>query len=201
MKLVQLLFAIAFILFAGCQGKKSKTQTDSTYPLPDSSIVHFLRLRNAASTPDSIKAAIKDNVVVLSTSDETRFLIAYQYPGDPPGSFIGFDLLGLSSELAEYPYKKTTLENFETENGITLVPFLDEILKKKGSDYVIKEENGLVTYTWYDAPPDFLKRYNSSEYLFEVSAMDSLVTRIRFGLVPDSANEVRALQKINDSTQ
>jgi hypothetical protein len=197
------LVAILFILSSCQQVTKSRAKTrKETAPashdliIPDSSISNFLKLRDPVSTPDSIKKAIKDNVVILSNKDETRFLIAYQYPGDPLGSFIGFELSGLSTEIVDYPIK-TNIPSFVTENGVSNNCELEEILKFKGNNYYKTEENGLATYSFNDVPEDFLDRHNSEEYFFEVQAMEGLLNRIQFGfIVKDSTENTGRLEKV-----
>lgn len=176
---------ILIIIFANCGERRDRPNDAVAMAFkPDTSINKILKLRDASSTPDSIKAAIKNGRVVLSTKDETKFLVAYQYPGDSLGSFMRFELKGMTSELADSPYIKTQLEKFETETGLTFISNLTELLKKKGSNYTISQNSDVFVYQYFDVPEDFLKRYKSEEYLFEIQSINNYVTSIEFGFVP-----------------
>jgi hypothetical protein len=180
------LITIVFILSSCHEATKTNVTNKN---LPDSSVSNFLKLRDPDSTPDSIKSAIKDNVVVIANNTETSFLIAYQYPGDPPGSFIGFELSNLSNKIVDCPYVKTNIAEFTTGSGVSKLNEVQDILQIKGKKYIKTEENGVVIYSYLEAPKDFLERHNSDGYMFEVEAVDGLLSRIHFGLVQTKAPE------------
>jgi hypothetical protein len=154
---------------------------------PDSSVNALLELRNAAKTPDSINTTYNDSthVVVLSTSDELQFLIAYQSPGEDSGSYIGFEISRLSKDLMDYPYKKLKTEKFITQNGIFLEMSVADLIKIKGPQFEKKSDSGLDTYIWTVTPADFLKRHHASKYIFQCDVAFDKISRIRFGFMPD----------------
>jgi hypothetical protein len=178
---LSLLIVISIILSTGCGpgglnifGKR----------MPDSSINH-LQLRNPASTPDSVKNMLTNGsrVAVFTTADEMEYLVAHQDPDGPPGSFVGFEVSHLSSDLIDYPNKKTTVKHFTTENGMYLNMPLDDLLDIKGNEYVKSNNNGVTVYRYMGAPKDFLSRHNSEEYILEFEEVEGKVSRIRFGFI------------------
>lgn len=154
---------------------------------PDSSVNNLIQLRNAEKTPDSISAAINDSlgVIVLTTRNDLQYLIAYQYPGDPKGSFIGFEITHLSTDLLDYPNKKVNADEFVTQNGIRLGMTSADLAQIKGDSVEINSSNGISTYTYTGAQPDFLTRHASDQYIFECELVNDQVSRIRFGFLPE----------------
>jgi hypothetical protein len=153
--------------------------------MPDSTINHTIQLRNAAETPGWIKNAIIDtqHVAVLTTSNEMEYLIAYQDPDGERGTFIGFEITSLTSDLLDFPSKKVKSKHFMTENGIYLRMPIEEVLNIKGRNFFKHSENGITTYRYFGAPKDFLSRHRSEEYMFEFEEVEKRVSRIRFGFI------------------
>lgn len=197
-----LLLVIVILLIQGCGPGADKKSSLKAAVMPDSSVNKMLQLLNAEFTPDSIKNAIDSNgMVVLTTNDETKFMIAYQFPGGPKGSFIGFELCGMKSEIIDYPAKKVNTDLFKTTNGIYFGMPEADFLKVKGDKYQkTSDHEDIATYVYTDAPEDFLQRHNSQQYIFECEMSLQKVSRIRFGFLPeviDSTSD-RRLKKVNE---
>ena len=196
------LLIIFILFFQSCGPGADKGLSLKTAVMPDSSVNKMLKLLNAEFTPDSIKNAIDSNgIVVLTTNDETKFVIAYQFPGGPKGSFIGFELCGMKSEIIDYPAKKVNTEQFKTTNGIYFGMPENDFLKVKGDKFQkTSDHDDIATYVYTEAPEDFLQRHNSQQYIFECEMSLKKVSRIRFGFLPEVVDSTsdRRLKKVNE---
>ena len=183
---------ICCIVLACGTGEKRDQSKVSSKAVPnltfDTAIYNLLQLRNAAATPDSIKARINnDSALVFITKDEMEYLIAYPDPLQPPGSFIGFEITGITTKLNDYPTIKTNIERFNTNSGINRRTPIGDVLKSKGEPMSTNSSNGITTYQ-FKGPPNIYVNANEM-YIFEVEEVNGGITRIRFGLIPAKAEE------------
>jgi hypothetical protein len=183
------LLAISFFIafpFAGCRLKGMKFPfVNMSVKSPDSTVNRLLKLRDPASVPDWLRKAINDtsHTVILKNIDETEYLIAYNDPDRSPGSFVGFEITHLSTNIIDLPMRKVNVRHFATENGYRLQMPIEDFLEEKEGIPIKTEQNGVTNYTYFDVPRDFLTRYKSDGYLFECEAVEGKVSRIRFGFV------------------
>jgi len=201
-----LLLLSLVIILQSCRSGSGKNNKEAVSPelskaaMPDSSVNTFLELRNALKTPDSLRHVTNDSitVLVLTTSDEMEYLVAHPYPGDADGSFIGFEISHLSSDLIDYPNIKIPANRFTTQNGIYLGMPMNDLLKVKGEPGNRHDVEGLTTLTYLGAPKDFLDRHKSEEYIFECQVANGTVARIRFGFVPlQEESQLKSLDSVS----
>jgi len=78
---------------------------------------------------------------------------------------------------------------------------IKKFLKLKEGIPIKSTENGVTSYLYLDAPDDFLKRHQSTRYIFECEEVEGRISRIRFGFIGRAlAGADAELEKLNPAT-
>jgi hypothetical protein len=193
-----ILILVAFFI-VGCE-KKAETKdgannvqekpvsfTDSIGFEPDLAVSGLLLFDNTTieSQLGDLMPFVNKNETLPSVhvmnSDRTEYLKLVFHPGSVNNNFAEFEV-GLRESA---PEKKESLSSrvktFVTESGISLGSKKDEVIKKKGDDFVA--DGNKIKYVIDDFEKSaFLKKYNMPVYFaeYEFDMTDTLI-RFRFG--------------------
>jgi hypothetical protein len=161
--------------------------------VPDTTINGCLKLEDYSSTklfyPDyeniSLIEEVREHLIVIfSNKNKTQYLLAFQYEGDTKDSYSCFEIgLWNNEKFEDMKFFITDEKEFVTESGVRLGMTLDDLISKKGQDYIITTEaDTLLRYRIDNMEiSPFLKRYSMPGYFMEYKIKLNKVQRIQFG--------------------
>lgn len=192
--------AVGLILFyfLSCNNMPSRNKANEIVKqnnqtiLPDSTINGKLYLEDYTTLAnfyfknnlDLIEGVRSSPVILFANINDSEYLLAYQYEGDTKNSFGCFEI-GYIKDFPKFiPYKVKTL-HFQTESGVHLGMFLNELIQLKGHNYEKKEVDDKTVVITYRIDSlelsSFLKRYNMPSYFMKCTFANDKIKKIEFG--------------------
>lgn len=192
-----LFFIVLSLLYCNSQSnKKEEAKTNLANHgiekekfIPDTTVNNILVLNNPESSvrflPSINKLPLIERerespIVILANKTQSEYLLLYQFEGATLNSYSKFEIISIKEYTPTLKATETIYENFISESGLRLNMTLDEVIAKKGNDF-IREDDKIIYRINSNDKSDFLKRYNMPGYSMEFSFKEGHLYKLIYG--------------------
>lgn len=193
-KIFLLIFVLLHIFSCSLTNKDVNNENVNNIDFqPDTTINRKLVLRNEKSLINFFNGKVDlilDSkelafpAIFFTNKSKTQYLIAYHYHGDLKNQFSLFEVGYYDESLKGIKMAQTEYKLFMTESKIMLGMKKEEIIRKKGSNYITTENQNIesLRYVLSDYQNStLLKKYNLPLYYSEYNFKDGNLIRFTFG--------------------